>query len=118
MAKQKLRFGVEVLFESLRSRKNRPKELENVAENQIVKGIVVHLRSPKLGRATVRNIERQLWDILDSNDLNYLGRRRALSYFLRRKKQHKLKKSIERRVDEFCNKNSKLDWVKDLMRNP
>ncbi len=117
MAKEKLRFSIDVLFKALHSRKSRPRELENVAENQIVKAIIAQLRSGKLDRVAVRATERHLWNLIDSNDLNYLGKRRALSYFIRRKKQHKLKKSIERRVNEFCEKHSKTDWVKGALKH-
>lgn len=117
MAKQKIRFDIDVLFKALESRKSRPKELENLAENQIVKAIIVQLRSPKLERVVVRVTERRLWSMLDSDKLNHLGKRRALAYFVSRRNRNKLKKSLGRKVDEFCIKHDKADWVKSVLKS-
>lgn len=117
MAKQKLRFSIDVLFGALYSRKGRPKELESVAENQIVKAIVVQLRSRKLEKDIVRATERRLWNVVISKDLNYLGKRRALTYLVRRKMRNKLKKNLRRKVEVFCKVNMKTDWVKNSLKH-
>ena len=61
MSKQRVRFSIDVLFEALHSRKSRPKELEHHAENQIVKEIIVQMRSLKLDKSIRRATERRLW---------------------------------------------------------
>lgn len=115
--RQKRKFPVHVLFEALYSRESRPNELSHLAENQIVKAIIVYLRSSKRDKDIVCATEQQLWEVVGSDECNPLGRRRGLIYFIRRKNRNKLSEDLAIKVNDFCEKNSTLDWVKSaLMR--
>lgn len=116
MAKEKIRCPVDVLFKSLYFRESRPKELHNLAENQIVKAIIAHLRSPKRDKDVAHATERQLWEVVNSDECNPLGRRRGLIYFIRRKNRNKLSEDLLAKVDDFCEQNNKVEWVKSALK--
>lgn len=118
MAKEKkTRYELETLFNALHNRGNRPKDLEDLAENQIVEKIIVQLRSLKLDKGVRRISEHRLYEIVLSDRLNPHGRRRALKYLLRRHRQHKLKGSLAKKIKLFCKENNNADWVKVALKN-
>lgn len=117
MAKEKkVRHDVETLFKALHNRKGRPMDLEDLAENQIVKEIIVQLRAAKFDKSIRRTVERRLFEVVVSEKLNSIGRRRALKYLFRRYKQHKLKNSLAKKIKFFCKENGSADWVKAALK--
>lgn len=114
---KKVRYRIETLFKALHNRGNRPKGLEDLAENQIVKEIVVQLRSLKLDKSIRRVAEHRLYEVVMSDSLNPQGRRRSLKYLLRRKKQNKLKSSLAKKINLFCKEHKSADWVKDALKS-
>jgi|GEM_PF-2557189 len=113
--KRKTRFDVDTLFNALYEKDKRPNSLKDSSENQIIREIIVLLRSSELTKESKRSVFRRLSEVVFSDEFNSLGRRRVLKYLLREKVQKRLDKKIVKKIRKFCKEFRNVDWVKGLL---